>query len=204
MTGYPRPSLRGLELYASSRMMLPVVAASCVLLALGYLWVWRHQGSTGDQIPGQTMPGLLSGILLGISVASPFGELEDAVRAPARLSRLIVFGVTLAVLTALFGIIASVFFYRTDAMAMLVRAIVGYAALTIILLPWLGATRAWLPPLIWGMLATFSVQSNWTYPWWAWAMQPGGDVLSWVFAGSMLVLALGTAWLMPFSPRWHE
>jgi len=189
---------RYLILYARSRSLLAIIVSSLVLLALGSGWVWWSRDRWSDQVLAQTVPALFAGILLGTSVASPFGELEDAVPELPQAFRFAGFVVLTCALSAVF-MAGSVFWQRSDAPASLVRGLLGFSGLTVIAQRWLGPSRAWIPALTWGMLALFSTQAEWTYPAWAWSMQPGDDAVSWLLAIGLFVAGIAVLTRSPFS-----
>lgn len=195
--------VRSLALYLTSRHQFPIFLAGLGLLFLGYGWDVLIHGDNVAHLTGQSLPGVFTGLLLGMSVASPFGELDDAIPDAVRLHRWAVFAIHLLVLIAIYWTVAWFLFARPDAPVMLTRSLLGFSGLTVIMLGVLAPSLAWMPGLAWGFISRFTIQSNWTFPWWAFPMRPSNDVLSWVIAGGLFVGGLVTLHLLPFRNEDH-
>lgn len=202
------PSLRRfLWLYARSRHLLPIVAVGLALLAVGSWWI--AYAAPNIVIPNDklnlrmqtaTLVPLVAGVLLGLSVASPNGELEEAAPEWPRRTR---GGATLVLLGLLGGSYALVgsAWALEDASWLLVRNLGGFLGGVLGVLPLLGASRAWMPAIAWGGVSIFSQRLDGTYPTWAWSMQPSDDAASWLLAGALFVLGLAALVRAPLAPR---
>lgn len=190
--------LRSLVLYLRSRQQVQISLAGLGLLLLGYGWDLWSRGDEVAHLTGQSLPGVFAGFLLGISVASPFGELDDAIPDAVRFRRWAVFAGHLLLLIALYWTVARFLFERPDAPVMLTRALLGFSGLTVLALTVLTPSLAWMPALIWGFLSRFAIQSDWTFPWWAWSMQEGKDIVAWLLAGGLFLAGIVTLHRLPF------
>lgn len=188
-----------LVLYARSRLVPQAFAFAVVGVVFGIAWNWWQRDSTSAQIVAQTLPAVLTGTAIGMTVSSPFGELDDGICDRPRSARWVVFW-------ALFGAVALVyslsllFWERSDAAPMLIRGLMGSSGLTLITLRFVPVGFAWAPSLIWGLGSLFSRDFNQAFPWWAWLVRPAPDPLSWLIAGALLLAGGVMLRDLPFSP----
>ncbi|MEJ7761826.1 MAG: hypothetical protein WKF80_03440 [Thermomicrobiales bacterium] len=185
--------------YARGRRL--AVIAGIALLAAAGAALYEHlaPGRVESALFTATMPAVAVGICAGLSINSPYGELDDAVFLPLRRIRL--FGFLAALGFAMVAFAALAWWWdRPVAAATLGRDLVGFAGLTVVAMRLLSVSRAWMPGFAWGIFTLVATPEGWSYSRWAWHLRPADDPTSWVVALALFGAGLVTLWRMPFRP----
>jgi hypothetical protein len=183
--------------YFQTRQLVWALPVTIAVTLVGALHAWT-QNSSMSRMPGVVVPGLVAGIVLASLMVSPFAELDDPHQDSLRPLRLATLIIGLLLVAAIFQILGRTLYSFDNVEQIMSRAMLGTCGLTLAGIGTLGRTRAWVPPMIWGTGAIVSRGSNGEYPWWAWQVQGGGNLWSWVIAIIMMAVGLFALWNMPF------
>lgn len=163
--------------YAVATILLVAMAAG---LALGL-----SDARTLTTLIVTMAPGAVAAIV-GLSTATPFGELEQtaserlAMLRLGHLGALIICG-ALAFAAVYGGAMAA------ESWLVAVRNMLGYTGLALIAARLLGPTHSWLAPVLCGVLV-IAIRGEGL---WAWSLEPAGDTWAALVAGGLLVVGLG-------------
>jgi hypothetical protein len=187
--GSARAGLRLARLYLASRRVMTgllVLAACAVALRTALHWL-PHTGAFSRQIPLIIEAGAAA--VIGISVASPFGEPE---RVTGRWLPLLRFGVSLALTGAAFGALAagSASAQLADGTLGLLRDLGGLTGIALLAAVALGGSLSWIGPIGYLGITLPALAGQWATPW-AWPARPPHDRGAAICAA--LVFAAGLA-----------
>lgn len=159
---------RLLGLYLRSRRSLPALLIVLGLAAATWLLLAWVADRTATKVLLIILP-LAPAAIIGAALGSPFGEAERAAGQPLPLLRLAQLALLLLVAGSAFAV-ANLPAMGDDFRWLLLRNGAGYAGLALLGVRLLGAQRAWLVPLFYGLFVTLapghalSRESRWLWP----------------------------------------
>lgn len=176
--------MRFAGLYLRSRLAGHMAAYLLGVALLGWLGTRLFQ----TLVPVPVVAPLAAACLMGLSIRSPFGEIETTTSRPlpvlrlGHLAGLLAYGaVTLSFATPQWGM--------DQADWLFARNLLGFTGLSLLSARVLGSGSSWVPPFAYGaivLIAGRDVRGEWTG--WVWPTQPIEDVPS-AFVASVLLAA---------------
>ena len=161
----------------------------------------HNRVESGALIPFLVLGALAAACVIGAGAGSPFGEAELTVSRSLPPIRAAHLGSLLLLAVAVLGA-ALLSFDLPGArpaapMLMLLRNLAGFGGLALLTACLVGARLSWVLPLVFGIASILStLNSNGTFPAWAWQMQPGNDELSWVISLALFLAGLALICLL--------
>lgn len=197
--------MRLAQLYLRSRLTPRALACLTIVAALSWYWVSSmNRRQFGPEMVELllvlTMTPIALATVLGVSVRSPFGDVEQTVSFPLPALRLGHLGGLLA--WGGVGMLAVAASWPAQGAEWslgewsLFRNLAGFTGLALLGARLLGSGLSWLVPLAYGGLALMIGGDDGKVARWAWSVRPTTDEGSTVMAVCVLLLGLGVAgWL---------
>jgi len=133
---------------------------------------------------------LASAVVVGTSMYSPFGEIEQVVSRPLADFRFVhligLFAWSIATLA-----FSAVVWRQEYAELVVLRNLIGFTGLALLSVPFLGSRLSWVIPFIFGMLALRigMIEAD-IVAWWAWPYHPAQSSIAAVLALALLVVGI--------------